>query len=212
MVAISLYRGNLHRVPDVPRRWLMPIPCISLKDFRILLHKREKALFRISSTTTPTSSNPNPNPDFKQEEGIGDNGCSKQNGRKLYLASKPQSQPTIARNSEDAPSQHGTVEHAKDHNEADCDPCAEQSRELGGSIGVEKPFRGIPDADADNESDDLYLTTVNFMSQWLSAISGQLKSLVISDFWIQSCWRRSKVLSLIIGDNQLKKIFLQNKH
>nr|DAD40628.1 TPA_asm: hypothetical protein HUJ06_014951 [Nelumbo nucifera] len=198
MVVISLYRGNLHRVPDVPRRWLMPIPRISLKDFRILLRKREKALSRISSTTAPTSSNPNPNPDFKQEEGIGDNGCSKQNGRKLCLASEPQSQPTIAsepqsqptiaRNSEDAPSQHGTVEHAKDHNEADCDPRVEQSRELGGSISVEKPFQGIPDADDDDESHDLYLTTINFVSQWLLAISGQLKSLAISNFWIQSCW------------------------
>nr|DAD40880.1 TPA_asm: hypothetical protein HUJ06_015203 [Nelumbo nucifera] len=127
MVAISLYRGNLHRVPDVPRRWLMPIPRISLKDFRILLRKREKALSRISSTTAPTCSNPNPNPDFKQEEGVGDSGCSKQNGRKLCLTSEPQSQPTISRNSEDAPSQHGTVEHAKGHNEADCDPRAEQS-------------------------------------------------------------------------------------
>nr|DAD23588.1 TPA_asm: hypothetical protein HUJ06_025051 [Nelumbo nucifera] len=201
MVAISLYRGNLHRVPDVPRRWLMPIPRISLKDFRILLCKWEKAQSRISSTTAPTSSNPNPNLDFKQEEGVGDSGCSKQNGRKLYLVSEPQSQPTIARNSKDAPSQHGTVEHAKDHNEADCDPCGEQSRELGGSIGVEKPFWGIPDADADDESDDLYLTMVNFVSQWLLAISGQLKSLAISDFWIQSCWRRSEVLSLIAGDN-----------
>nr|DAD26740.1 TPA_asm: hypothetical protein HUJ06_028208 [Nelumbo nucifera]DAD26741.1 TPA_asm: hypothetical protein HUJ06_028209 [Nelumbo nucifera] len=209
MVAISLYRGNLHRTPDVPRRWLMPIPRISLKDFRILLRKREKALSCISSTTAPTSSNPNPNPDFKQEEGVGDSGCSKQNGIKLCLASEPQSQPTIARNSEDAPSQHGIVEHAKDHNEADCDPRAKQSRELGGSIGVEKPFRGILTA---NESDDLYLTTVNFVSQWLPTISGQLKSLAISDFWIQSCWRRSEVLSLIAGDNQLKKFFLQNKH
>nr|DAD47891.1 TPA_asm: hypothetical protein HUJ06_017828 [Nelumbo nucifera] len=187
MVAISLYKGNLHRAPDVPRQWLMPIPCISLKDFKILLRKREKALSRISSTTAPTSSNPNPNSDFKQEEGVGDSGCSKQNGRKLCLASEPQSQPTIARNSKDAPSQHGTVEHAKDHNEANCDPRAEQSRELSGSIGVENPFRGI--LDADDESDDLYLTTVNFVSQWLPAISGQLKSLAISDFWIQSCWR-----------------------
>nr|DAD42661.1 TPA_asm: hypothetical protein HUJ06_000891 [Nelumbo nucifera] len=50
------------------------------------------------------------------------------------------------------------------------------------TIGVEKPFWGIPD----DESDDLYLTTVNFVSQWLSAISRQLKSLAISNFWIQS--------------------------
>ncbi|XP_050881665.1 uncharacterized protein LOC127085132 isoform X2 [Lathyrus oleraceus] len=54
MVAISLYRGNLHRTPDLPRRWLMPNPKISLKDFKSLLARRSKALSR--------SSNPNPNP------------------------------------------------------------------------------------------------------------------------------------------------------
>lgn len=61
MVAISLYRGNLHRAPDVPRRWLMPNPKISLKDFKSLLARRSKAL---STNTSPpsTSSNPNPNP------------------------------------------------------------------------------------------------------------------------------------------------------
>lgn len=60
MVAISLYRGNLHRSPDVPRRWLMPNPKISLKDFKSLLARRSKAL----SSTTTTSSNPNPNPNL----------------------------------------------------------------------------------------------------------------------------------------------------
>ncbi|KAK7304575.1 hypothetical protein VNO77_42457 [Canavalia gladiata] len=59
MVAISLYRGNLHRVPDVPRRWLMPNPKISLKDFKSLLARRSKALSRLHATTT-ISSNPNP--------------------------------------------------------------------------------------------------------------------------------------------------------
>ncbi|KAI4343811.1 hypothetical protein L6164_011118 [Bauhinia variegata] len=62
MVAISLYRGNLHRVPDVPRRWLMPNPKISLKDFKSLLARRSKALSRLRATATTTSSNPNPTP------------------------------------------------------------------------------------------------------------------------------------------------------
>ncbi|GLT25865.1 hypothetical protein SLA2020_009670 [Shorea laevis] len=57
MVAISLYRGNLHRAPDVPRRWLMPTRNISLKDFKILLQRRNKALSRLHSAA---SSNPNP--------------------------------------------------------------------------------------------------------------------------------------------------------
>ncbi|RZC17035.1 hypothetical protein D0Y65_010059 [Glycine soja] len=56
MVAISLYRGNLHRVPDVPRRWPMPAPKITLKDFKSLLARRSKALSRLQN------SNPNPTP------------------------------------------------------------------------------------------------------------------------------------------------------
>ncbi|KAG9449608.1 hypothetical protein H6P81_009573 [Aristolochia fimbriata] len=50
MVAISLYRGKLHRIPpDVPRRWLMPTRRISLQDFKLLVHKRGKALSRLHS-------------------------------------------------------------------------------------------------------------------------------------------------------------------
>ncbi|XP_049411208.1 uncharacterized protein LOC125874371 isoform X2 [Solanum stenotomum] len=66
MVALSLYKGNLHRVPETPRRWLMPTPKISLKDFRCLLRRRSRALSRLPtppdvSPTTATASNPNPN-------------------------------------------------------------------------------------------------------------------------------------------------------
>ncbi|CAH9144072.1 unnamed protein product [Cuscuta epithymum] len=72
MVAISLYKGSLHKVAtDVPRRWLVPAPKISLKDFRVLLLRRSKALSRLQSTTeaetaaaaaVPATSNPNPSP------------------------------------------------------------------------------------------------------------------------------------------------------
>lgn len=64
MVAISLYRGNLHRVPDVPRRWLMPNPKISIKNFKSLLDRRSKALSRHHHPT-----NPNPNPLSNHGEG-----------------------------------------------------------------------------------------------------------------------------------------------
>lgn len=67
MVAISLYRGNLHRVPDVPRQWLMPTRKISLKDFRILLNRRSRALSRLQSTAS--TSTPKPNSNIKEEEG-----------------------------------------------------------------------------------------------------------------------------------------------
>uniref|UniRef100_A0A5B7BTK3 Putative F-box/RNI-like superfamily protein n=1 Tax=Davidia involucrata TaxID=16924 RepID=A0A5B7BTK3_DAVIN len=65
------------------------------------------------------------------------------------------------------------------------------------SIGVEKTLRGISFDELEDESDDLYLTDVNFVSEWLPGVSGLLRSISISDFWIQSCWRRSQVLSLI---------------
>ncbi|KAI9117607.1 hypothetical protein K1719_011773 [Acacia pycnantha] len=62
MVAISLYRGNLHRVPDVPRRWLMPAPKISLRQFKSLLARRSNSrrLADEAVATTTTLSIPNP--------------------------------------------------------------------------------------------------------------------------------------------------------
>lgn len=65
MVAISLYRGNMHRAPDVPRRWLMPTPKISLKEFRSLLQRRNKALSRLRSASS-SYPNPNSNPQIAQ--------------------------------------------------------------------------------------------------------------------------------------------------
>ncbi|KAG6401709.1 hypothetical protein SASPL_138573 [Salvia splendens] len=55
MVAISLYKGNLHKVTGVPHRWPSPAPKISLKEFKILLRRGARALSRV-----PTVSNPNP--------------------------------------------------------------------------------------------------------------------------------------------------------
>lgn len=68
MVAISLYKGNLHKVPDVPHRWPRPTPKISLKDFKILLRRRARALSRVGTSASDvaadvaTTSNPNPAP------------------------------------------------------------------------------------------------------------------------------------------------------
>lgn len=64
MVAISLYKGNLHKATDVPRRWPSPAPKISLKDFKILLRRRARALSRLgtSQSDVATTSNPNPSP------------------------------------------------------------------------------------------------------------------------------------------------------
>ncbi|CAL1354820.1 unnamed protein product [Linum trigynum] len=65
------------------------------------------------------------------------------------------------------------------------------------SIGVEKSLAGISYDDVEDESDDLHLTDARFVEEWLPRVSGELRSLSISDFWIQSCWRKSEILKLI---------------
>eukprot|EP00249_Psilotum_nudum_P008037 c21000_g2_i1 orf=517-1752(+) len=40
----SLYRGRLHKVPDVPRRWPLSKPSMSLQTFKKALAKRQEAL------------------------------------------------------------------------------------------------------------------------------------------------------------------------
>ncbi|XP_023735959.1 F-box/LRR-repeat protein At4g29420 [Lactuca sativa] len=64
-------------------------------------------------------------------------------------------------------------------------------------IGTEKPLRNVSYDDVEDENDDLYLTHGDFVKEWLPRVCGRLKSLSISDFWIQSCWRRSDLLPLV---------------
>ncbi|KZV42734.1 F-box/LRR-repeat protein [Dorcoceras hygrometricum] len=64
------------------------------------------------------------------------------------------------------------------------------------SIGVDRPLRLVSYDDVEDE-DDLFLTEANFVNSWLPKVCRHLRSLSISDFWVQSCWRRSDVLSLI---------------
>lgn len=79
------------------------------------------------------------------------------------------------------------------------------------SIGVEKPLGGMSFDDVEDESDDLYLCDVGFVGEWLPSVCAQLRSIEISDFWIQSCWRRSEVLSLISSCcHSLHKLELKN--
>lgn len=63
------------------------------------------------------------------------------------------------------------------------------------SIGVERPLHTLSYDDIEDENDDLYLTDDNFVNEWLPRVADGLKLLSISDFWVQSCWRRSNVLS-----------------
>ncbi|KAJ9183850.1 hypothetical protein P3X46_007656 [Hevea brasiliensis] len=65
------------------------------------------------------------------------------------------------------------------------------------SISVEKSLGGMSYDDVEDEADDLYLTDVGFVNEWLPRVCRELRSLSISDFWIQSCWRRSDILALL---------------
>ncbi|KAK8509059.1 hypothetical protein V6N13_062113 [Hibiscus sabdariffa] len=79
------------------------------------------------------------------------------------------------------------------------------------SIGVDKSLGNISYDDVDDESDDLYLTDVGFVKEWLPRVCGDLVKLSISDFWIQSCWRKSQILSLISSScNDLVELELKN--
>lgn len=79
------------------------------------------------------------------------------------------------------------------------------------SLGVDKSLGGISFDDVDDDSDDLYLTDSSFVNTWLPRIAQDLKSLSISDFWVQSCWRRSDALSLIsLSCHGLGKLVLRN--
>ncbi|XVE54132.1 hypothetical protein DITRI_Ditri03aG0056500 [Diplodiscus trichospermus] len=78
-------------------------------------------------------------------------------------------------------------------------------------IGVDKSLRDISFDDVDDESDDLYLSDLGFVKEWLPKVCGELRKLSISDFWIQSCWRKSEVLSLISSCcNDLMELELKN--
>ncbi|XBH53949.1 hypothetical protein VPH35_076343 [Triticum aestivum] len=61
MVAISMYRGNLHRGgDDAARRWPVPPPTLSASQFRRLLHRRSLAVSRLAGAPRPNSPNPRP--------------------------------------------------------------------------------------------------------------------------------------------------------
>nr|GEW47982.1 hypothetical protein [Tanacetum cinerariifolium] len=62
-------------------------------------------------------------------------------------------------------------------------------------IGVDKKMRDVSfDYDDDDDNDDLYLCDEGWVEKW---VCEELRRLSISDFWAQSCWRRSSLLSLL---------------
>ncbi|KAI3709608.1 hypothetical protein L2E82_39374 [Cichorium intybus] len=64
-------------------------------------------------------------------------------------------------------------------------------------ISVENFPLDVSITDVQDNGDDLYLNDWAFVKEWLPRVSGALKSLSISDFWVQSCWRQSEVLSMV---------------
>ncbi|MQM00840.1 hypothetical protein Taro_033591 [Colocasia esculenta] len=65
------------------------------------------------------------------------------------------------------------------------------------TLGVEDPSSGIDISGEFDDSDDLHLTDVEFLSRWLPGAGARLRALSISDLWLQSCWRPSEVLDLV---------------
>ncbi|CAK9166914.1 unnamed protein product [Ilex paraguariensis] len=65
------------------------------------------------------------------------------------------------------------------------------------SFGVDTTLRSVSYDDVEDEDDDLHMTDMNFVMEWLPRVCGNLRSILISDFWIQSCWRRTHVLGLL---------------
>ncbi|CAE6169874.1 unnamed protein product [Arabidopsis arenosa] len=80
------------------------------------------------------------------------------------------------------------------------------------SIGVDKALRGLSFDDLNEEdSKDLYLTDVEFAKEWLPRVCEDLEMLSISDFWIQSCWRKSDILALVSSNcSKLVKLEVKN--
>ncbi|XP_010438302.1 PREDICTED: F-box/LRR-repeat protein At4g29420-like [Camelina sativa] len=80
------------------------------------------------------------------------------------------------------------------------------------SVGVDKALKRMSFDDW-NEDDlkDLYLTDVEFVKEWLPRVRDDLEMLSISDFWLQSCWRKSDVLALVSSNcSKLVKLEVKN--
>lgn len=65
------------------------------------------------------------------------------------------------------------------------------------TIGVDESLQNLSYDDVEDDEDDLYLTDSEFVALWLPFVGGRLKTMSFCDFWIQSCWRKSRLLSLI---------------
>ncbi|CAN8326475.1 unnamed protein product, partial [Cochlearia groenlandica] len=80
------------------------------------------------------------------------------------------------------------------------------------SIGVDKALSGFSfDDGIEEDSDELYLTDIKFAREWIPRVCEGLEILSISDFWVQSCWRKSDVLALVSSNcSKLVKLEVKN--
>lgn len=164
MVAISLYRGNMHRVPpDVPRRWLMPTPKISLKDFRTLLHRRSRALSLLPSSSSAAA---NVTTSAAAEGNTSAVPCSPSQQTlvqdavldEVRAAEKPNSSPVDAKGAADGGGGGGEAFAIKVEVEVDddCDVKAVVQQpvdQVASLIGDEKAAKAVADKEEEKEKD-----------------------------------------------------------
>lgn len=87
MGALFLYRGNLHRVADIPRRFPMPPRAISLNQFRRLLRKRNLTITQFLSRNP--NAKPNPRVGNENHDGTDKTECPKEASSDLIPSSEP---------------------------------------------------------------------------------------------------------------------------
>jgi hypothetical protein len=88
MVAIALYRGNLHRVPNTPRRWPPPPRTLSASQFKSLLRRRSLALSRLF----PSASQSPSYEDQEEKEDVQEKKDDKENEEKAVPVLKEEKQ------------------------------------------------------------------------------------------------------------------------
>ncbi|KAH9299990.1 hypothetical protein KI387_011573, partial [Taxus chinensis] len=62
---------------------------------------------------------------------------------------------------------------------------------------MEESMQRLCYEDEEGELSDYWLTDVDFVMGWVEHVGLSLKELCMTDFWQQSCWRRTQILSAI---------------
>lgn len=62
---------------------------------------------------------------------------------------------------------------------------------------MEESMQRLSYEEDEGELSDFWLTDIDFVMEWMPQVAGSLRELCITDFWQQSCWRCTNVLSVI---------------